>query len=59
MNPYKLATTQEKAQCVSWFIKTKSERQTQQNYKLSMEEIHHHVRQFVHGIRNLWRQGKC
>ncbi|KAK9299241.1 hypothetical protein QLX08_007686 [Tetragonisca angustula] len=25
----------------------------------SMEEIHRHVHQFVHGTRNLWRQGQC
>ena len=28
-----MTTPQEKAQCVSWFIKTKSEVQTQRNYK--------------------------
>ena len=27
--------------------------------ELSMEEIHRHVYQFVHGTRNLWRQGQC
>ena len=25
----------------------------------SMEEIHRHVHQFVHGTRNLWRHGQC
>ena len=25
--------------------------------ELSVQEIHRHVRQFVHGTRNLWRQG--
>jgi len=24
-----------------------------------MEEIHHHVRQFVYGTRNSWIQGQC
>ena len=27
--------------------------------ELSMEDIHRHVHQFVHGTRNLWRQGQC
>ena len=27
--------------------------------ELSMKEIHRHVHQFVHGTRNLWRQGQC
>lgn len=33
MNPCKMATPQEKAQCVSWFIETKSDRQTKRNYR--------------------------
>ena len=32
LNPHKM-TTQEKAQCISWFIEAKSDVQTQQNYK--------------------------
>ena len=32
-NPYKMTTAQEKAQCVSWFIETKSVVQTQRNYR--------------------------
>ena len=32
LNPHKM-TTQEKVQCVSWFIETKSDVQTQQNYR--------------------------
>ena len=32
LNPHKI-TAQEKAQCVSWFIETKSDVQTQQNYR--------------------------
>ena len=56
LNPNKMTTPQEKAQCVSWFIETKSDVQTQRNYR-SMEETHYHVLQFVYGTRNLWRQG--
>ena len=56
LNPHKMTTLQKKAQCVSWFIETKSDVQTQRNYR-SMEETHHHVLQFVYGTRNLWRQG--
>ena len=37
LNPHKMTTPQEKAQCVSWFIETKSDVQTQRNYR-SMEE---------------------
>ena len=33
LNPHKMTTLQEKAQCVSWFIKTKSDVQTQRNYR--------------------------
>ena len=33
MNTHQMITTQEKAQCVSWFIKTKSDVQTQQYYR--------------------------
>ena len=33
LNPHKMTTSQEKAQCVSWFIETKSDVQTQQNYR--------------------------
>ena len=34
-NPHKMTTPQEKAQCVSCFIETKSEVQTQRNYVFS------------------------
>ena len=37
LNLRKMTTPQEKAQCVSWFIETKSDVQTQRNYR-SMEE---------------------
>ena len=33
LNPNKMTTPQEKAQCVSWFIETKSDVQTQRNYR--------------------------
>ena len=32
-NPHKMTTAQEKAQCVSWFTETKSDVQTQRNYR--------------------------
>ena len=32
-NPLKMTPAQEKVQCVSWFIETKSDVQTQRNYK--------------------------
>ena len=33
LNPHKMTTPQEKAQCVSWFVETKSDVQTQRNYR--------------------------
>ena len=33
LNPHKMTTSQEKAKCVSWFIETKSDVQTQRNYR--------------------------
>ena len=33
LNPHKMTTPQKKAQCVSWFIETKSDVQTQRNYR--------------------------
>ena len=33
LNPHKMTTPQEKAQYVSWFIETKSDVQTQRNYR--------------------------
>ena len=33
LNPHKMTTPQEKAQCVSWFIEKKSDVQTQRNYR--------------------------
>ena len=37
-NPHKITTAQEKAQCVSWFIETKSDVQTSETTEVSMEE---------------------
>ena len=67
-NPHKITTAQKKAQCVcvSWFIETKSDVQTQQNHR-SMKDTHHHILQFVHGdkdsvwckewaTKNIWRK---
>ena len=33
INPCKMDTSQEKKQCVSWFIETKSDVQTQRKYR--------------------------
>ena len=56
LDPHKMTTPQEKVQCVSWFIETKSDVLTQQNYR-SKYGRDYHVLQFVCGTRNLWRQG--
>ena len=53
-----MATSQEKAQCISWFIENWICRLSKTS-ELSMEEIHRHIHQFVHGTRNLWRQEQC
>ena len=37
LNPHKMTTPQEKAQCVSWFIETKSNVQIQRNYRSKYE----------------------
>ena len=52
-----MATPQEKAQRVSWFIETESDLQTRRNFRTKYGRDH--VHQFVHGTRNLWRQGYC
>ena len=36
-NTHKMTTAEEKAQCVSWFIETKSDVQTHRNYKSKYE----------------------
>ena len=54
-----MVTSQEKAQCVSWFIETKSDVQTQRRYRTENGKIQRHVLQFVDGKKNLWRQGYC
>ena len=59
LNPHKMTTPQEKAQCVFWFIETKSDVHIQRNYKSKYGRDSHHVLQFVYGTRNLWRQGQC
>ena len=41
-----------------WFIEIEF-RRLGETSKPSMEEIHRHVHRFVHGTRNLWRQGQC
>ena len=48
-----MATPQEKTQCVSWFIEQNLMFRFSKNTELSMEEIHHHVLQFIDGTRNL------
>ena len=49
LNPHKMIT-QEKAQCVSWFIDQMF--RPSETTEVSMEETHHHVLQFVYGTRN-------
>ena len=51
-----MVTPQEKTQCVSWFIETKSDVQTQRRYRLSMKTIHNQSLQFLDSKGNLWRR---
>ena len=37
LNPHEMTTPQEKVQWASWFIETKSDIQTQQNYRSKYE----------------------
>ena len=59
LNLHKMTTPQEKAQCVSWFIETKSDVQTQRNYRSKYGRDPPSRHSFVYGTRNLWRQGQC
>ena len=59
LNSYKMTTPQEKAQCASWFIETKSDVQTQRNYRSKYGRDLLSLLQFVYGTKNLWRQGQC
>ena len=59
LNPHKMTAPQEKAQCVSWFIETKSDVQTQRKYRSKYGRDPPSVLQFVYGTINLWRQGQC
>ena len=56
MNRYKMATPQEKAQFVFWFIETKSDVQTQRKYRTKGGKDPPHVLQFVNGTRTLWSE---
>ena len=53
INLCKMATPQEKAQCVSCLLRQNWMFGLSENTKLSMEEIHHQVLQFIDGTRNL------
>ena len=58
LNPHKMTTPQEKAQCVSWFIETKSDVQTQRNYKSKYGRDPSSRPSIRLCTRNLWRQGQ-
>ena len=59
LNPCKIATLQEKTQCVSGLLRQNRMFRLSKNTELSMEEIHHHVLQFINGAKNLLREGQC
>ena len=53
-------TFQEKAQCVSRFVETKSDPQTRRNFRTRYgRDPPSRPSILVHGTRNLWRQGQC
>ena len=43
LNPHKMTTTQEKAQCVSGSLRQNQMFRPSETTEVSMEEIHHHV----------------
>ena len=53
LNPHKMTTSQEKAQCVSCSLRQNQMFRPSETAEVSMEETHHHVLQFVYGTRNL------
>ena len=48
-----MATPQEKTQCVSWFIETKSDVQTQRKYRTKYGRNPPNVLQFTNRTKNL------
>ena len=52
INPCKMATPQEKTQCPGLLRQNRMFRLSE-NTELSIEEIDHHVLQFIDGTRNL------
>ena len=59
LNPHKMTTPQEKAQCIPGSLRRNQMFRPSETTEVSMEETYHHVLQFVYGTRNLWRQGQC
>ena len=52
----KIITPQEKSQCASWFIETKSDIQAQQNFRYKVwRQSYLRDPPFEHGIKSLWR----
>ena len=54
-----MTTPQEKAKCVSWFIKTKSDIQAQRNFIAKYIKRPQHVSRFAIGISSLWERQRC
>ena len=54
-----MSTPQEKAQCVSWFIETKSDTKHSETLDESMEESHLRDLPFEHGKKSLWSLVVC
>ena len=59
LNPHKMTTPQEKAQCVSWFIETKSDVQTQRHYRSKYGRDPPSRPSIRLWHKYLWRQGQC
>ena len=54
INPCKMATPQEKTQCVSGILLRQNQMfRLSENTELNMEKIHHHVLQSINSTRNL------
>ena len=57
LNPHKMTTHQKKRNVYPGSLRQNQMFRPSKTTEVSMEETHHHILQFVYGIRNLWRQG--
>lgn len=59
MDPHKILPLKRRDNVSHGLLKRNQIGKLSETTELSMEEIHHDVRQFLYGTRNPWRQGQC